>query len=150
MGYCIYIPSLSLFFCFILFFCFAPKANESSQAMGQIRATTAHLTPQPQQHRIQTMSVTYATAHGNNGSLTHWARPGIEPASSCIPVGFVTTEPQQELLMYIYILYCHVYNIPLNNRITQVLLKCTWNIHRIDYVLNHTEVSRNFKRIEII
>ena len=31
-------------------------------------------------------------------SLTHWARPGIEPESSWILVGFVTTEPQQELL----------------------------------------------------
>ena len=27
------------------------------------------------------MSATYTTAHGNDGSLTHWLRPGIEPAS---------------------------------------------------------------------
>ena len=27
--------------------------------------------PQPQQHRIRAMSVTYTTAHGNTGSLTH-------------------------------------------------------------------------------
>ena len=26
--------------------------------------------------RIQALSVTYTTAHGNAGSLTHWARPG--------------------------------------------------------------------------
>ena len=34
----------------------------------------------------------YATAifHGSAGSLTHWARPGIEPSSSWILVGFVT------------------------------------------------------------
>ena len=34
--------------------------------------------------------MTYPTAHGNVGSLTHWARPGIEPASSWILVGFVS------------------------------------------------------------
>ena len=30
-------------------------------------------------------------------SLTHWARPGIEPSSSRILVGFVSTAPQWEL-----------------------------------------------------
>ena len=33
----------------------------------------------------------YTTAHGNAGSLTHSARPGIELSSSWILVGFVTT-----------------------------------------------------------
>ena len=37
--------------------------------------------PQPQQHQIRAKSATYATTHGNAGSLTHWARLGIEPAS---------------------------------------------------------------------
>ena len=36
----------------------------------------------PQPRWIQTTSVTYATACGNAGSLTHWGRPGIEPTSS--------------------------------------------------------------------
>ena len=35
------------------------------------------------------MSATYTTAHGNTGSLTHWARPGIEPTTSWFLVGFV-------------------------------------------------------------
>ena len=35
------------------------------------------------------MSVTYTTGHGNTGSLTHWVRPGIEPESSWMLVGFV-------------------------------------------------------------
>ena len=39
------------------------------------------------------MSATYTTAHGNTGSLTHWARPGIERSSS----GIRTAEPRQEL-----------------------------------------------------
>ena len=38
--------------------------------------------PQPQQHQIQAPSANYAAAYGNTGSLTHWVRPGIEPASS--------------------------------------------------------------------
>ena len=38
--------------------------------------------PQPQEHRIQAVSATYATACGNSGSLTHWAKPRIEPSSS--------------------------------------------------------------------
>ena len=53
--------------------------------------------PQPQQCGIQMESVTYTTAHSNAESLTHWTRPGIEPASSWILVVFVTSEPQWEL-----------------------------------------------------
>ena len=48
------------------------------------------------------MSVTYTTAHSNARSLTHWVRPGIEPMSSWILVGFITTEPWQELVFYIF------------------------------------------------
>ena len=54
-------------------------------------------TSQPQQHQIQAASVTYTTAHGNIRSLTYWARPGIEPVSPWLLVGFITTEPRQEL-----------------------------------------------------
>ena len=42
----------------------------------------------------------YNTAHGNVGSLTHWVGPRIEPASSWMLVRLVTTEPQQELLVF--------------------------------------------------
>ena len=48
------------------------------------------------------MSATYPTAHGNAGSLTHGARPGIEPASLWILVGFLTAEPQRELQGYLW------------------------------------------------
>ena len=54
-------------------------------------------TPQPQQRRIWAASVTYTMAHGNTGSLTHWARPGVEPTSLWILVRFVTAEPWWEL-----------------------------------------------------
>ena len=43
------------------------------------------------------MSATYITDHGNTGSLTHWAKPRTEHASSWILVGFITAEPQREL-----------------------------------------------------
>ena len=36
----------------------------------------------------------------NSSSLIHWARPGINPASSWILVGLVTAKPQQELPIY--------------------------------------------------
>ena len=36
--------------------------------------------------------------HTNAGSLTHWARPGITPASSWMLAGSLTTKPRQELL----------------------------------------------------
>ena len=38
---------------------------------------------------IQAIYVTYTTAHGNTTSVTHWARPGIEPTSSWILVSFI-------------------------------------------------------------
>ena len=46
------------------------------------------LQPQPQQCWIRAASATYTTTHGSAGSLTHWARPGIEPASPWMLVGF--------------------------------------------------------------
>ena len=39
----------------------------------------------------------YAIAHGNVGSLTHWARPGIKPSTSWFLVGFFSAAPWQEL-----------------------------------------------------
>ena len=53
-------------------------------------------TPQPQKRQIQAQSAT--TAHSYAGSLIHWARLGIEPASSRMPVRFVSAEPWRELL----------------------------------------------------
>ena len=38
--------------------------------------------PQSQQCQIQALSATYSTVHSNARSLTRWARPGIETASS--------------------------------------------------------------------
>ena len=53
--------------------------------------------PQPQQHGIQAVSVTYTTTHGNAGSLTQGERPGVRCASLWILVRFTSTVPQGEL-----------------------------------------------------
>ena len=57
----------------------------------------------PGPHPIRATSAIYITAHDNTGSVSHWTRPGIEPASSWIPVGFITTEPQRELWFFLLV-----------------------------------------------
>ena len=63
------------------------------------------LEPHPQHVEVPRLRVksdlqllAYTTAHSNAGSLTHWVRPGIKPASSCILVRFASVAPQWELL----------------------------------------------------
>ena len=78
------------FFFFFGLFRPSPGACGCSKARGPIGTTTAGLhTPQPQQHGIWAMSMTYTTAYSNAGSLTHWSRPGIELKSSWILVRFI-------------------------------------------------------------
>ena len=50
----------------------------------------------------------YTTALSNTRSLIHWVKPGTEPASSLILVGFVTAEPQWDSLHSLF-LYQLVY-----------------------------------------
>ena len=85
-----------LFVCVCLFKS-APAEYGSSQARELNRSCSCQPMPQPQQRRIWTASVTYTTVHGNTGSLTHWARPAIEPETSWFPVGFVSAVPRREL-----------------------------------------------------
>ena len=77
------------FFCLFAFSRGAPVACGGSQARGRIGAVAAQPTPEPQQCRIRVASATHTTAHGNAGSSTRWARPGIEPTTSLFPVGFI-------------------------------------------------------------
>ena len=73
-------------------------AYGSSQARGSNHQShSCQPTPQPQQCQIWAVSVNYAAVHGSARSLTHWAGPRITTASSWLLVGFITTEPQQEL-----------------------------------------------------
>ena len=62
-------------------------------------------------------SSVHTTAHSNAGSPTHWARPGIEPASSWILVGFISTVPQWELPSY-FLYGCHNAATPWKSRAT--------------------------------
>ena len=64
--------------------------------LGSNRNCSHQPTPEPQQHWIQATSATYTTDHGNTRSLTHWARPGIEPKTSWFLVRFFTV-PRWEL-----------------------------------------------------
>ena len=99
----------SIFFSFLFFFfvfcrfraASMTQAYGGSQARGLIRATySCWSTPQPQQHHIRAAYSTYTTAHGNTGSLTHWVRPGIEPAISWFLVGFISAAPRRELPIF--------------------------------------------------
>ena len=83
--------SFFFFFLFLVFLPFsraAPTAYGGSQARGPIGAVHRP-TPEPQQCGIWAASETYTTAHGNAGSLTHWLRPGIKPATSWVLVRFI-------------------------------------------------------------
>ena len=51
-------------------------------SQGSHQSCSYRPTPQPQQHGIQAASEPCVLACGNTGSLTQWARPGIEPTSS--------------------------------------------------------------------
>ena len=83
---------------FIVFYLLraAPAAHGGSQARGQIGTVAAGLR-QSRSNQIWAVSATYTTAHHNTGSLIHWVRPGIEPATSWFLVGFVSAVPRQEL-----------------------------------------------------
>ena len=95
------------FFFFSWLFRAASMAYGGSQARGLIRATTAGL---PQQCQIQAASVTYTTAHSSTGSLTHWARAGMGPATSWFLVRFVSAMPWWELHVSHYSFDLHFFN----------------------------------------
>ena len=83
---------------FLKCFCFSLFRVCSSQARRLNWSCCCRPAPQPQQQWIRAMSANYTTSCGNAGSLTHWARPEIEPTSSWILVRFVTAEPQSLLM----------------------------------------------------
>ena len=85
---CLFSSFFSFFFVFLPFLGPLPWHMEVPR-LGSNRSCSHRPTPEPQQHQIQAASVTHTTAHGSAGSLTHRARPGIEPATSWFLVGFV-------------------------------------------------------------
>ena len=78
---------------FISFFCsfygrICSTWNFLSQ--GPIQSCHYRLTPQPEQHQIQAYLWLMLPLVATPDPLTHWARPGIQPTSSWILVGFLT------------------------------------------------------------
>ena len=97
LQYSIALSIFSLWFSFIFFldFCIVSFWQRSYFLLFFLRAVHLWHTEVPRlgvQSELQLL--TYTTAHGNDGSLTHWAGPGIKPTSSWIPVGFISPEPQ--------------------------------------------------------
>ena len=88
---------LVFFFFFFFFFRAAPMGYGNSPARDQIGTAVVSHSHSHSNLGPKLCLQPYTTAHGNTRSLTHWARPEIEPSSSWILVRFVTTEPWQEL-----------------------------------------------------
>ena len=88
-------------YCPLFFFLFraAPAAYGISWARGWIRAAAAGLRHRHGNVGVQATFVTYTMAHDDAGSLSPWARAGIEPASSWFLVDSLTTVPRREPLV---------------------------------------------------
>ena len=85
-----YVQDYYYYFFVFAFSWAAPAAYGGSQAPYGVQWSCSHRPrPEPQQLGIRAASAIYTTAHGNAGSLTHWARAGTEPATSWFLVGFV-------------------------------------------------------------
>ena len=85
------------FFIFSLLLGSAPVAYESSLPRGPIGAAAVGLCHGHSNSRSDLHLWSNTTSHDNARSLTHWTRPEIQPASSCILVGFVYAAPQGAL-----------------------------------------------------
>ena len=86
--------NLFFIFIFFLFFRATPTAYGSSQTRS-LRAIAAGLNHS--HSNLESQLYLCSTSHGNARSPAHLERPGIEPVSSRILVGFVSTAPQTEL-----------------------------------------------------
>ena len=90
---------LFFFYFFFVFYLFraTPAAYEDSQARHLIGAVAdglchSHSNARSEPRLPPTPQLTR--------SLTHWARPGIEPATSWFLAGFISTVPGRELLSW--------------------------------------------------
>ena len=89
---CSFITFVLLIFFFFFFFAFSRATSCGIwrfPGWGSNWSCSHRPMPEPQQCGIRAASATYTTAHGNARSLIHWARPGIETATSWFPVRFL-------------------------------------------------------------
>ena len=84
--------------------------------------------PEPQQCQTQATSATYTTGNGNTGSLTYWARPGIEPTTSWLLVRSISAVPRWKLW---YVEYLYVYE---QNKIGLWWLLYNYTCNKIHWV----------------
>ena len=82
---------------FFFFLRAAPAAYRSSQTKGWIGAAAASLHHNHSNTSSELGLWPTLQLRAMPGSLTHWAGPGIEPTSSWILVGFITTVSWREL-----------------------------------------------------
>ena len=115
--FCISASLIFFFFCLFAFSRATPVAYGGSQARGLIQAVAAKPAPEPQQCRIRAAHATYTTAHSNARSLTHWAMPGIEPATSWFLVRFVNHWAMMETHAHLnFKYYISLLNISVNDQ----------------------------------
>ena len=106
--------------------------------------------PQPQQLGIRAVSVIYTTAHGNSGSLTHWARPGIEPTSLWILIEFLTHWATMRTPTVIFNGKASIPSVTLSIDVCFCLLQCihwrnrfglaSWGYHGVDFASNYIPI----------
>ena len=94
--------------------------------MGLNQSCSHRPMPEPQQHRIQAESATYAPAHGNTGSLTRWARPGIEPATLWFLVGFINHCATKGPPVYLFLVRTFILLANFNYAIRYYQLQSPW------------------------
>ena len=73
----------------LFFFKATPAAHGGSQARGLIGAVATSPCQSHSNEGSEPHPWPYTTAHGNARCLTHWARPGIKPTTSWLPVGLI-------------------------------------------------------------
>ena len=103
--WCEVVPHSSFFFVFCPFRA-APTAYGGSQARSQIGAVaTGHSHSNARATAMPDLSCLWDLHHSSwqGGSSTHWARPGIEHATSWFLVRFISAVPGRELLIVVLI-----------------------------------------------
>ena len=101
-------------FVFALGFFLVPPSSKAYGGSQAAWSCSCWPTPQPQQCRIRAASVTYTTAQGNPGSLTCWARPGMEPTSSWMLIRFINrgaTTGTPFVALFLSVLLCFGYGV---------------------------------------
>ena len=114
------------------------------------RATPAAYGGSQDRCQIRNIAAGLCHSHSNAGSLTHWPRPGIKPASAWMLFRFICTEPWQEHLSFFNlklpddIWYCTSFHSLFSICICS-LVKCllkTWSIFKSGCLFSYCWILR--------